>query len=411
MTNSVKTILKKTNELIENKEFIEKYRTSNSQFTRNRKLPFYTIILIILNFMNRTLQIELNTFFASFSNNFTNFVTKQAFSKARQFISPDAFKALFEMTNEIAQKDIRRFKKFRIFAIDGTIVKLEDSKDIRTVYSDFQSSHTPRARVSTITDVLSGIIVHAVMKPCEIGERALAMENLHFFQQFKCSKDIVIFDRGYPSHELISYLEKNKIKYLMRVQKKFNKEIDSTNKKDFLVIIEGNKVRVIKVELNNGEEEVLLTNLSNYFFKHCDFKELYSLRWGIETKYATIKIKMELENFSGKTLISTHQDFYAVLYMVNLVSLLSLESDTLIAEEGREKTWKCQYKTNENCLIGYVKDMFFYFFFYTDDKNRCDLVDILVVKASKSKVAVRNNRHYDRRKGPNRTTSSPKRAT
>jgi hypothetical protein len=40
------------------------------------------------------------------------------------------------------------------------------------------------------------------------------------------------------------------------------------------------------------------------------FKELYYLRWGIEENYKRLKQWVEIENFSGKSVLSIQQDFY-----------------------------------------------------------------------------------------------------
>jgi IS4 transposase len=44
----------------------------------------------------------------------------------------------------------------------------------------------------------------------------------------------------------------------------------------------------------------LITNRGAEVLRHEDFKELYHLRWGIETKYQMMKQRLELENFSGR---------------------------------------------------------------------------------------------------------------
>jgi hypothetical protein len=41
------------------------------------------------------------------------------------------------------------------------------------------------------------------------------------------------------------------------------------------------------------------------------FKKLYYLRWGIEENYKRLKQWVEIENFSGKSVLSIQQDFYA----------------------------------------------------------------------------------------------------
>ncbi len=54
------------------------------------------MIVLLLNFLTRTMQIELDDFFANVLDASTDSVTKQAFFKARKNILPDAFKELFE---------------------------------------------------------------------------------------------------------------------------------------------------------------------------------------------------------------------------------------------------------------------------------------------------------------------------
>lgn len=64
-------------------------------FTRNRKLRFESLVLMILNMLRRTLQIEIDEFMNNIVNKDTDQnYTKQAFSGARQKLSPKAFTML-----------------------------------------------------------------------------------------------------------------------------------------------------------------------------------------------------------------------------------------------------------------------------------------------------------------------------
>ena len=59
--------------------------------------------------------------------------------------------------------------------------------------------------------------------------------------------------------------------------------------------------RLIKVELENGEKEILCTSLSDlekYLYE--DFKELCHYRWNEEEACKSLKARIELESFSGK---------------------------------------------------------------------------------------------------------------
>ena len=61
------------------------------------------MIVLILNFLTRTMQIELDDFFANVLDAEMDSVTKQAFFKARKNIQPDAFKELFLMTRDMVR--------------------------------------------------------------------------------------------------------------------------------------------------------------------------------------------------------------------------------------------------------------------------------------------------------------------
>jgi len=68
---------------------------------------------------------------------------------------------------------------------------------------------------------------------------------------------LIIFDRGYPSFELIKYLIDRNLNHIMRVKKAFNKDIDAQKDDDGIVWLEQNgekiKARVIKVLLKSVE--------------------------------------------------------------------------------------------------------------------------------------------------------------
>ena len=48
------------------------------------------------------------------------------------------------------------------------------------------------------------------------------------------------------------------------------------------------------------------------------FKELYFLRWGIETYYDELKNKIKLEHFTGYSKTSVLQDFFCAVFITNL---------------------------------------------------------------------------------------------
>jgi len=69
----------------------------------------------------------------------------------------------------------------------------------------------------------------------------------------------------------------------MRVKSKFNSDIDAQTETDSYVWLEqgGERihVRVIKLELDSGETEMLATNITDKRLGKKAFKKLYFMRW------------------------------------------------------------------------------------------------------------------------------------
>ena len=81
------------------------------------------------------------------------------------------------------------------------------------------------------------------------------------------------------------------------------------------------KVRLVRIELESGETEILLTSLINEeIFTPLHLKEVYGFRWPIEESYKTFKHKVCIENFSGKSYKAVLQDFYVKIFIMNLTA-------------------------------------------------------------------------------------------
>lgn len=95
-------LTRKASELINSDDYRKRNITGQTAFTRNRKLTFPVMVVLLLNLLTRTMQIELDDFFANVLDSDTVSVTKQAFFKARKKILPEAFKELFLMIRDMA---------------------------------------------------------------------------------------------------------------------------------------------------------------------------------------------------------------------------------------------------------------------------------------------------------------------
>jgi hypothetical protein len=76
---------------------------------------------------------------------------------------------------------------------------------------------------------VNDIIADAKIEPQTADKRTQAKEHLEKLggPEFEGRKPVVIFDRRYPSKDLIKYLHGREIKHVMRVQRGFNSRIDA----------------------------------------------------------------------------------------------------------------------------------------------------------------------------------------
>ncbi len=121
----------------------------------------------------------------------------------KELIEVYGFKHLFELTVKGVMEDEEsvRFKGYRLFAIDSTEIHLEPTKELIEVYGQKKHNQNCKARVSILCDVNEGMIIDAQMDSYAVGERVLAKRHLEVFEAYKRKKDLIIFDRGYPSNE------------------------------------------------------------------------------------------------------------------------------------------------------------------------------------------------------------------
>ena len=361
-------------------------------------MGFTSIVIFLLNMVKKAVQIELDRYMEIQDKE--ERISQQAISKARQNISPEAFKEILEVsqTTAMTSEELKRYKGYRLFGIDGTLISLEFTESFTSHFGVIKNKGC-KARASILCELNDGIIMDAELDKFSIGERQLGLRHIKKFIKIKGEKDILIFDRGYISRELISEMEDAGINFIIRVPRKYNIEIDKTNKPDFFVSLkhEGKKlnVRVIKVELEN-ETEVLITNLSAEAFRSDEFKELYFKRWPIETKYNMLKNKLKLETLSGKTVVSLYQDFYATIFISNIVSMTKMSGDEIIARDNIDKELKYEYKTNESVLISRLKDRFVLALISDNTIESVKIIDSIIKDAAKNRIPIKPNRRFPR---------------
>lgn len=352
-------ILSKINELFDDIEFKIRSRTAPGYFSREGgKLGFKNTLLNLMNFNNKTQSIELDNFFKL--TGLDRKVTKQAFSLARQKINPMALKEMYDVTLEDIPNcsELSTFNGYTTIGIDGSTAALDNMPELIEYFGcSGPKVNSCTARFSIACDTINGIVLDAAISKYATGERQLAKEHVENVIKLGISKPLFIFDRGYAGKKLLAQIDDAGQRYILRVRSRWMEKIvtetESGSWAEFTYNKKIYKTRVIKIVTDAGKNMILFSNVEE--FCEDDFKEAYSLRWPVETKYDVIKNKLQLENFTGKTVISVLQDFWATMFLANLVAIAKLETDSQI-EKSSKHTNKHKYQTNTNILIGKLKD-------------------------------------------------------
>jgi hypothetical protein len=406
-------------------------------FSRNRKLTMQRLIGLIINMPKRSLSVELKEFFEILN---VSPVTKGAFSLQRSKLLPLFFqvwnKWLVECFYDHYQSRIKRWKEFRLLAVDGSTAYLIKKPEIVNYFGTQNNQHSsiPMARILQAYDLLNDITVLSNIYPIKTGEQHIIAAQLESL----FTDSLTLFDRGFPSYELM-YLMINQEQprhFVMRCRADFNNEVrtfkqtTSTSKiieltptahairslraKGYILTNQTTiKIRMVKVDLPSGETEILLTNLYNeelYSVKEMGY--LYSLRWGIETSYGMQKNQLQLEQFSGHRVICIEQDFAANVFVANLQSLINKQCQPYLRKINLKR--KYNYKINRNLTWAAIKNNIVRIFLYL---HPLKILNQLQHLFQRNTEPIRPGRTFDRdfkvqckKRGKYRTLTNYKRA-
>ena len=232
MGEKLGTIIPHIRSIIFSEEFKNNFKLKKTYFTRNRKVGFVSLVLIILNLIRKSTQLEIDDFLKCFTYGDIYFTyTKQSFSKARQKISSNAFKYLNNsFVNKFYEGNYKTYKKYRLLAMDGSFIEIPDNKETQETYGFVTNGRTgfklARAISSTLYDLENDILVNSILGRYDIGERELAIKNIDELLSFESNKinNIILFDKAYPSLAFFEYLNSKNIKFFMKAKPNFYRQ-------------------------------------------------------------------------------------------------------------------------------------------------------------------------------------------
>ena len=303
-------------------------------------------------------------------------VSAAAFCKARKKLKYTAFEELSELVADSYYEEgadvVRYWKGKRVLGIDGSNIEMPWSESIEKRFGVFKERLDGKkvcmSRSLLVYDTLNHITLYGALGDMQESETSMLWDCIDKLPLY--TNDILVFDRNYASHLLMFYLKQMGVSFCFRMKKEAWKQVrhfyndgqhstvitlempayDKKTASDWGITLQKIKCRLIRIELDNGETEILLTDLlDKQQYSNKDMKELYNYRWSIEELYKTFKHKVCIENFSGKSLQAVLQDFYIKIFIMNLTAVAIQP----INEALKKQPVKVKYK-HQASIIGAI---------------------------------------------------------
>ena len=330
-------------------------------FTRSGTFTFQQTLLFITQMQSHSTNQELNTFFIPKNKQ----VTQSAFVQAKGKLSGNAFPGFLHKLNK--KFPLRKtLSGLHVFAVDGSDLNIPaDKKDCSTFISyNSKNGGYHQMHVNALFDLLENRFTDVIIQPRKSMREVDAACSLVDANDTP-GTCLYIFDRGYESLNLMAHVCERGSFFLIRAKEirspvspfqllplpeeeefdfpvRFictrNGKLKKTDpvlfkwfqkKQRFDFISPDDKTgayelrfRLVKLKLDNGATEYLITNLPQKRFPPSGIKKLYHLRWGIEVSFLFAKYSVAMNFFHSIKREYIIQEIFAKLILFNLVSLI-----------------------------------------------------------------------------------------
>lgn len=331
-----------------------RHRRREVDFTRECRLTFPVLMLLLLQKSLKSLQSRLHEWLWQLAGEpKTQSLSAGAFTHARAKLCASAF---VELNQQVLlptvygaehQALVQKWHGHRVLAVDSTVLRLPKTAAVGKRFGWEQSSNDrgtqeryPFGRASLIYDLLNELALDARLAPSRVGEEQLAREQVNCLQ----ANDLIITDRGYTSYLWLAAVLARGAHFVSRCSRSsfgVARNLFQVNRtaRSWTVRVKAPKgaraecrrkgwplqltVRFVSVRLSSGELEVLATSLlDETVYPTEEFADLYWRRWGQETYFGRLKGRLDLEHCSGLSVEAVEQDFAATILLSNLESVL-----------------------------------------------------------------------------------------
>ena len=241
--------------------------------------------------------------------------------------------------------------------------------------------------LNTLYDLQTRTYTDAIIQPACLENEAKAMCDM--IDRYSGNrKTVFIADRGYENYNIFAHANEKGVFYLIRVkdllsngivssfkdqlpqnQMSFDESVSVTltrkqtnkvkeNPRKYRIIMKATpfdyldlhfnkfydlKMRIVRFPISDDTYESIITNLPPEDFSSKDIKELYHMRWGIETSFRELKYAIGLTHFHSKKLEYIQQEIWARLILYNFCEAITMKTVMRQKKRQRKHTYQLNY--------------------------------------------------------------------
>ena len=365
-------------------EYFNYVKDPKKDFSRKGKLSFKDLICFILALSGKDLKCEMMDFFPLDSD----IPTVSAFTQKRYKISHKVFERIFREQLSSCNNQ-KLFRGYRLIAIDGSDLHTPTNPDETDSY--YPKGNNPKhynlMHLNAMYDIMTNLYVDALVQPSRKANEHNAFITMVDRDDSE-TQTIYIADRGFESYNNLAHVQVKGQFFLIRVKDckgngNITRNLDLpednefdvflplaltrnnsrkakndknlrciTNSTTFDFLPEASRkngemkpfvlnCRFVRIKISEDSYETLITNLSPNEFSPEDLKSLYSMRWGIETSFRSLKYTLGLIYFHSKKAENILQEVFAKLIMYNFSQMVT--STVIIKQKKRTLTCKVNF--------------------------------------------------------------------
>ncbi len=286
-----------------------------------------------------------------------------SFCEAHEKLDAAAFKRLHREVLARAPAGTP-WKGHRVFAVDGSKINLPRPLAGSGYRAPSEGAHCPQGLVSCLYDAIERIPVDFDLF-AHGSERAAALTDL----DSAAEGDIVVYDRGYYSREMILAHADRGLECAFRLQRNACAAFIDSSETDATVELRAPRdappgrrgrslrVRLVKYVAADTEFRLATTLLDERKYPAGALADLYRRRWEVEEFYGVAKEL--IGEFRGRTERGVRQELYAAFTLIAVSRLFANRCEADVNQgDGHRPDWRATFRNGMRLLAREVEAMF-----------------------------------------------------